>query len=227
MNKLDALIFDFDGVVVDSEPIHLACFQHVLAGSGITLSREDYYTKYLGFDDHDCFLAAAADNGKTFTERQVAKMIETKTALVQKTFAESIQPLPGSVELISKAASCGIPMAVCSGALKQEIALASQTIGVLKHFALIVSAEDVAHGKPDPEGYRMALAKLRDATGRPLRAEKCVVVEDAPAGVHAAKKVGMKVLAVTNSYTADMLTEADRIVDSLADVTPQALAELL
>ncbi len=227
MNRLDALIFDFDGVIVDSEPVHLACFQQVLAGSGIALSREDYYTRYLGFDDRDCFLAVAADNGTTFTARQLAKMIETKTALVQKSFAESIQPLPGSVELITKAASLGIPAAVCSGALKQEITLASQTIGVLKHFAVIVSAEDVSHGKPDPEGYRMALSKLRDRTGRPLRAEMCVVVEDAPAGVQAAKKLGMKVLAVTNSYTADMLADADRIVDSLAAVTPQSLAELL
>lgn len=227
MDTLDALIFDFDGVIVDSEPVHLVCFRQVLADNDISLTQEDYYTKYLGFDDHDCFLAVAADNGVTFTEQQVAEMTEAKTVLVQKIFSKSIQPLPGAVEFIAEAASRGVPMAVCSGALREEIKLASQTIGILEHFAEIIAAEDVAHGKPDPEGYRLALSKLCDKTGRTLKAETCVVVEDSPAGIEAAKAAGMKVLAITNSYAAEMLTGADMVADSLVDVAPESLNDLL
>ena len=224
---MDALIFDFDGVVVDSEPIHLACFQKVLARAEITFTREDYYGKYLGCDDRDCFTAAARDKGRELSERRIAGMIAEKTRLVKHAFGESIQPQAGAVELIRAAADAGVPTAVCSGALKEEIELAAGTIGVLENFVTIVSAEDVSRGKPDPEGYRMALERLGEALGRHVAAGRTVVAEDAPAGIEAAHQAGMKVLAVTSSYAAESLTAADRTVNSLADVTIQSLDELL
>ena len=214
---MDALIFDFDGVVVDSEPVHLSAFQRVLRGAGIEMTRDDYYGKYLGFDDHDCFAAAAADNGKEFTEAQIAEMIEAKTQLVQQAFRESIGALPGAAELISRAAGAGVPLAICSGALREEIELAARTVGVRRHFRAIVTAEDVRRGKPDPEGYSLALERLGRTVGRGLDPSRTVVVEDAPAGIRAAKALGMKVLAVTNSYSADQLAEADRVVGSLEE----------
>ena len=224
---MDALIFDFDGVVVDSEPIHLVCFQKVLAGMGIEFTREDYYGKYLGCDDHDCFTKAVRDKGTELSEQQVAGMIAEKTRLVKRAFGESIRPLPGAVELIRAAADAGVPTAVCSGALKEEIQLAAATIGVLENFVTIVSAEDVTRGKPHPEGYRMALERLAAAMGRDMAAARTVVAEDAPAGIEAAHAAGMKVLAVTSSYAAESLTAADRTVDSLAGVTIQSLDSLL
>ncbi len=224
---MDALIFDFDGVVVDSEPIHLACFQNVLARVEITFTREDYYGKYLGYDDRDCIATAARDNGKELSERQIAELIAEKTRLVKHAFGESIPPQAGAVDLIRAAADAGVPTAVCSGALKEEIRLAAETIGVLENFVTIVSAEDVSHGKPDPEGYRMALEQLAAELARDLAVGKTVVVEDAPVGIEAAHQAGMKVLAVTSSYPAESLTAADRTVDSLADVTIPSLDELL
>lgn len=223
---MDALIFDFDGVVVDSEPIHLAAFQKVLATVGVPLTREEYYRKYLGFDDHDCFGAALAAAGRTFDETQLAGLIRQKTLLVQEAFAESIRPLPGATELIRSAAVAGLPVGVCSGALREEIELASRTVGVMDCFGVIVSARDVKRGKPDPEGYRLTVARLSEAVGRALAPGRCVVVEDSPAGIEAAKSLGMKVLAVTNSYDAAALLAADRVVDSLAAVTVESLARL-
>ena len=224
---MDAVIFDFDGVVVDSEPVHLACFQRVLETVGIRLTKEDYYGRYLGYDDHDCLLIAARDVGAELGEQQIAELTAEKTRLVQRTFGESVGAMPGAVELIRGLAAESVPLAVCSGALRGEIELASRTLGVLECFRTIVSAEEVAHGKPDPEGYLEARRRLEGIVGRALEPARCVVVEDAPAGIDAGKAAGMKVLAVTTSYPADRLAAADRVVESLAEVNTASLAALL
>jgi beta-phosphoglucomutase len=221
------MIFDFDGVVVDSEPIHLMAFQRVLAGVGVALSREDYYGRYLGFDDHDCFVAALADHGTGVAETKLKQMIAEKSRLVQDAFAHGIEPMPGAVELAAAAASAGIPVGVCSGALREEILLAARTVGLGDVFLEIVAAEDVRRGKPDPEGYRLARRRLAELSGRDVRPERCLVVEDAPAGIEAAKSLGMKVLAVTNSYAPGALKDADRIVRSLEGVTLESLEEIV
>jgi beta-phosphoglucomutase len=224
---MDALIFDFDGVVVDSEPIHLVCFQRVLGKVGVELSERAYYDKYLGYDDRDCLRIAACDAGLDLDEERIAELMAEKTVLVQRAFAESIEPLPGAVELIRAVADAGVALGVCSGALRREIELASRTIGVLECFRTIVPAEDVARGKPDPEGYLKARERLEAVTGRRILAARCVVVEDSPAGIDAAGAAGMKVLAVTNSYPRDHLEAAERVVDSLTEVTPESLEQLL
>lgn len=216
---MDALILDFDGVIVDSEPIHLACFAKVLLPAGVKLTHEDYYEKYLGYDDHDCFVAALRDHGLPVDEGQIAAMVRAKSALVQETYSREVTPLPGSAELIRSVAGAKVPLAVCSGALREEIEQAARAVGVRDLFAVIVAARDVSHGKPDPEGYRLALDRLRAATGRPLRAGASVVVEDSVAGIDAALGAGMKVLAVTNSYSAQALHRAHRVVGSLVEVT--------
>ena len=174
---MDALIFDFDGVVVDSEPTHLAAFRHVLASRGLKLTSEDYYAKYIGFDDHDCFLAAFRDKGMALAEADVAKMISEKTAIMKKALAESVQPLPGAVELIKSAASAGVAVAVCSGALRGEIEVASRKVALIESFAVIVAAEDVSRGKPDPEGYELARQMLSAATGRDIAAGRCLAAK--------------------------------------------------
>ncbi|MCK4626419.1 MAG: HAD family phosphatase [Phycisphaerae bacterium] len=230
---MDAMIFDFDGVVVDSEPIHLACFSEVLARYDIELTGEDYYGKYLGFDDHDCFGAVLSDNGHQADERKIAEMTAEKTLLVQKAFAESIRPLPGAIELMRAARQAGAALAICSGALREEILLAGKTVGAIELIEVVVSAEDVQAGKPDPEGYALALkllnevkkVGLRSATSQPTRISPSDVwvVEDSPAGVQAGKDAGMNVLAVTNSYDRTALAAADHIVDSLTEITPADL----
>lgn len=224
---MDAVIFDFDGVVVDSEPVHFARFRDVLATVGLALTEADYYDKYLGYDDHDCLLIAAGDRGVELSEPQIAELTAAKTELVQQTFRESIGALPGAVALIRAISAASVPLAICSGALRDEITLASRTIGVLDCFQVIVDAKDVARGKPDPEGYLVARAKLAEAAGKDLRPQRCIVVEDSPAGIEAGKAAGMKVLAVATSYAAAHLTAADRVVNSLADVTVAELEELV
>jgi len=222
---LDAMIFDFDGVVVDSEPIHLTTFQQVLHNAQMELTREDYYNKYLGFDDHDCIETVMQDQGLAVSQERIAAMIAEKTVLVQQFMRESVQPLEGAVELLRAVWEAGVPLAVCSGALRAEIELASISVGVRDFFRIIVAAEDVAHGKPDPQGYNLALARLREETGLDIHPGRCLVVEDSPAGIDAARAAEMNVLAVTSSYPAESLKRADHIVDSLTELTiPELMA---
>lgn len=224
---MDALIFDFDGVIVDSEPIHLMGFQRVLAEAGVEMTEAEYYQTYLGYDDRDCFTAVSRDKGAGFTPAQVARMTAAKTAIVKRALGESVQALPGAVALIRAAGDAGVPLAICSGALRDEIVLALGRIGAAEMFGVIIAAEDVERGKPDPQGYCLAVEALVDEAARAIDPSKCIVVEDSPAGITAGKAAGAAVLAVANSYAPGDLAEADRVVDSLAEVTVESLNELI
>lgn len=223
---MDALILDFDGVIVDSEPIHLRAFASVLAPRGIILTHDAYYQKYLGYDDCDCFEAIFADHGLAVGEEEIERLVAVKTGLVQAAYRHGVQALPGAVELVAAAELAGLPIAICSGALREEIELAGEAVGVMEHVMTIVSAENVDRGKPDPQGYALALQALTQLTGRPLAAGRSVAIEDSPAGIAAAKSLSMRVLAVTNSYPAEALDQADRVVPSLAEVSAADLQEL-
>jgi beta-phosphoglucomutase len=223
---MDSVIFDFDGVIVDSEPVHFAGFAAVLRERGIELSWDDYRERYLGYDDHDCFLAVCADRGAPLGETEVAALSAAKTAVVREVLAASVEALPGAAALIGALGDAGVPLAICSGALRPEIEIAARRVGVLDRFAAVVAAEDVPAGKPDPSGYALALESLRAATSHPLGALRSLAIEDSPAGIEAARRAGLRVLAVTTSYPASALTAADAIVASLADVTVEQLAAL-
>jgi len=223
---LDALIFDFDGIVVDSEPIHLEAFRAVLAKRQIALTDPVYYDKYVGFDDHDCFAAVLADNARPASEADIAAMTAEKTALIQVAFAGPVAPLPGVIELMRAAHDAGVAVAICSGALRAEIELAGKTVGALPLAHVLVAARDVVRGKPDPEGYLLSMQRLAEALGRPIAPERTWVIEDSVAGVEAGRRAGCKVLAVTNTYDRAALAAADRVVDSLAEVDLPGLEAL-
>ncbi len=215
---LHAVFFDFDGVIVDSEPLHFEGFRRILQTIGVELTREAYYSDYLGYDDRDCFTAVLGDRGRRIAPEQIRQLIEAKSQWMQKTLAEQIEPLPGSVELIGAVAKAGVATAICSGALRQEIIVAARKVGVLKCFPRIIAAEDVREGKPDPEGYLLAKAAAEEMRGEPVAPQRCVVIEDSPAGIAAGKAAGMKVLAVATSYDRADLTQADRTVERLTAV---------
>ncbi len=224
---LHAIIFDFDGVIVDSEPLHFEGFRRVLEGVDITLTREAYYQRYLGYDDEDCFAVVARDEGVSLDGETIRSLIAEKTAWMQQALSDRIEPLPGAVSLIRALSADGVPLAICSGALRDEILIAARCVGVLDHFLHVVAAEDVATGKPDPQGYRIARERLAASTGSDIPAERCVVIEDSPAGITAAKSAQMNVLAVATSYDPGDLTDADRIVESLDTVSPSEVRSLL
>lgn len=224
---MDALISDCDGVIVDNEPVHFECFRDVLARRGVTMTEEAYRRAYLGLSDYECFDQAGRDEGACFEHDQLEEMAVDKSRLFQQRIVEILKPMPGVTALFSAAAAEGIPVGICSGGLRDEVAKAAEAAGIRNMLGAMVCAEDVQAGKPDPQGYRLALTQLAEKAGRSLRVERTVVLEDSPLGMAAAKSLGMRVVAVTSTYEADQLHAADRIVASLEEVSVADLRRLV
>ena len=214
---LRAVIFDFNGIIVDDEPIHFQLFQKVLGEEGITLTEEAYYERYLGFDDRGAFMAGFRDNNRPLTDPELAELIDRKAAYYQQTICDHAVIFPGVKTLVYGLAPV-VPLGVASGALRREIVTILTTAGLLNYFQAIVSAEDVEHGKPEPEIFLKVLAKLNAGASPRIEPADCVVIEDSKEGIHGARRAGMKCLAVTNSHPAELLSEADAVVTSLEDV---------
>jgi beta-phosphoglucomutase len=217
---LRAVIFDFNGIIVDDEPIHFELFRRVLNEEGINLTEQDYYNRYLGFDDRGAFATAYREHGRGLSQSELAQLIERKAAYYREDIKSKMRVFPGVQTLVPELAK-KLPLAIASGALRNEIEIILSGIGLLPHFRAIVSAEDVTQGKPEPEIFLKALAQLNAAfdNDHPIRPTECLVIEDSREGIRGARRAGMKCLAVTNSHPVELLNEANRIVDSLEGIS--------
>lgn len=194
-----AVIFDFDGVIVDSEPVHEEGLRLAAATVGMAVTHERYLAEYVGYDDRDCFVAVARDHGRELTEEECEALAQRKAALVAKMLDEGRAPAyPGAVELV-KAAGAEYPIAICSGALLSEIEACVKRLGIRELFRTIVSAEMVEKSKPDPACYLLTAERLGVAPA------ECVVIEDTPTGATAAKRAGMKVMGVGHTVGVEKL----------------------
>lgn len=236
MIGIGAVIFDFNGVLVDDEAIHFALFQEVLAQEGVAITERDYHERYLGYDDRGCFEAALADTGQSADRKRLDQLIAQKAQRYVEVAGQDLRFFPEAAETLG-AVAARWPVAICSGALRPEIEYALRRLGRLDQITAIISAEDTDNGKPDPEGYRLALAALQgrrcnghdltlpqhQKTQLNLEAVNCLVVEDSLAGIVSAKGAGMWAVGVPNTYTAHQLRDAgaDDIVDGLATFTPE------
>jgi beta-phosphoglucomutase len=212
---LKAVIFDFDGVIADSEPCHFAAFNHILAEFGIEITEKQYYASYLGFTDYELLEDVARHYKTDYNGRSIKSLVEQKAEVFQKLIKQADHLIDGVKEFIGKLKKNGIRLAVNSGAIRADIEIMLQGTGLENSFEVIVSADDVAKGKPDPQGYLLALKLLNEKSAEPITAGRCIAIEDSRWGITSAKKAGMQVIAVTNSYTAGELTGADLVVDSL------------
>ncbi|HET9297630.1 MAG TPA: HAD family phosphatase [Candidatus Binatia bacterium] len=221
---LRAVIFDFNGIIVDDEPIHFELFQRVLKEEEIDLTEADYYERYLGCDDRGAFTMAYREHGRALSHSKLAQLIERKAAYYQEDIKSKMRVFPGVQTLVPELAK-KLPLAIASGALRNEIDIILSGIGLLAYFYAIVSAEDVTQGKPEPDIFLKALAQLNAAfdNDHPIRPSECLVIEDSREGIRGAHRAGMKCLAVTNSHPAELLDEADSIVDSLEGISQPQL----
>lgn len=223
---LRAVIFDFNGIIVDDEPIHFQLFQRVLGEEGIVLTEEAYYARYLGFDDRGAFQTGFQENNRPISSAELQKLIERKAKYYLDAIRNHVAIFPGVKSLVTTL-SPSLPLAVASGALRHEIETILTTAGLLNSFKTIVSAEDVTRGKPEPEIFLKALAALNaQHNGTPIPAADCVVIEDSKEGIRGARRAGMKCLAVTNSHPAELLTDANAVVKSLEEVSLPFLQKL-
>ena len=221
---LRAIVFDFDGVIANSEPLHFRAFRDVLAEVGVDLSERDYYDRYLGYDDIGVFKAVGVDRGLVWPQDRVASFVAAKAVLMEAAEREGAILFPGAEAAIRRAAAV-LPLAVASGALGAEIRRVLDREQLTACFKAIVSAEDTPASKPAPDPYLRAVSLLTTATGVTLRAAECVAIEDSPWGLESARSAGLRTVAVAQTYDLGAL-EADLVIPSLNDLDLAALNRL-
>jgi len=212
---LKAIIFDFNGVISNDEPIHLSCMTKVLEEESVVVPLDEYNIKYLGRDDRDCFRLAFEQTGRSISPEKMLSLIQRKSVYYLESVREELQVFPGVASFIEQASS-QYDLAVASGALRCEIEFVLHRLGLRERFQCIVSSHEIDRGKPAPDIFLKALEDLNLNRRRGvIRPEHCLVIEDSQAGVTAALSAGMKCLAVTNTYPAKDLSEAHQIVPNL------------
>jgi beta-phosphoglucomutase len=210
-----AVLFDFDGVIVNSEPLHFRAFQESLRAELIPLSEEVYYRELIGFDDRGGFRRVFEMHGRTLDPKTFQRVMANKSRMMIDLIRSwQYEALPGAQALVRGLLGT-YPLAICSGALRNEIESMLEGVGLRDCFPVIVSAEDVTVGKPDPSGYLLSAKLLGEHAQRPLRPQDCLIVEDAPGVARSVRAVGFAVLAVTSSHPADRFGDANWIVPSL------------
>jgi len=212
-----AILFDFNGVIVNDEPQHCEALIATLATYGYTLDQEGYYRDYLGFDDRECFRFAFQRMGRPVEEAEISEAIERKAVRYAAAILASLELVPGSAEFIQSAADEGYRLAVVSGALRREIDLVLGASGLRRFFDVVVAAEDVSHCKPDPQGYRAARMALD------IPALECMVIEDSLPGLEAARAAGIRCAMLTTSHPAEQLSGADLVWQDLRGRHPREL----
>jgi beta-phosphoglucomutase len=217
---ISAIVFDFDGVLADSEPLHLRAYQEVLASLGVTLTREEYYARYLGYNDEEMLAKLAEAQGWTMDERRLEALVAEKGRVYDAIIETTEVLYPGAAACTERLAAA-FPLGIASGALRHEIDAMLRRGGLERHFRFIVASGDTPQSKPAPDPYRRA-AELH---GLPPAA--CLAIEDSRWGIESAKSAGLSCIAVTHTYPREALTMADRVVESLDQITPDFVRSAL
>ena len=226
MSLLQAVFFDFDGVIADSEPLHLRAYQTVLQRDGIDLDKSDYYARYLGYDDVGLFEALANDRHISLSNEKIDEWVTAKSSIVEEMLSSDAILFPGAAACVQLFAG-QVPLAIASGALEPEIAIVLEHTGLRSSFKAIASASDGVRGKPAPDLYLLAMAKLKASLPESFNPSGCIAIEDSRWGLEAARRAGLRCVAVTHTYPGTELDNADLIVDRLSDLTVPSVESLL
>lgn len=224
---LKAIIFDFNGVILDDEEYHYESLKRVLREEGVRITRDEYYRDCLGFGDVECFQWGLKNVEKIQEAGGMEALVARKFLYYEELLRKETRFFPGVCEFIRDIAG-KYPLSVASMALRQEIDLALEKAGLKDLFSVIISTEDVEKTKPDPEVYKKALEQmnriLRNAVEKIfLQPDECLVIEDSAPGIQAAKSAGMPVLGLTHTVDSSQLGEADWILPSLEGISPAHL----
>jgi HAD superfamily hydrolase (TIGR01509 family) len=214
-----AVLFDFDGVIVNSEPLHFQALHEVLLAERIELREDEYYRELIGFDDRGAIRHLFAKRGRPLEPKTLLSLMAHKSrAMMELIGGRQFAALPG-VEQFVRDLWRRCPLGICSGALREEIEAMLEGVSLRDCFSVITAAEDVTVGKPDPQGYLLTMGllsdRIRDGVRKPLKPADCLVVEDAPTVIRSVKAVGFPVLGVATSYPLMKLAEADWSVKTL------------
>jgi len=214
---LRAIVFDFDGVVVDSEPMHFRAFQEAAAPLGFRMDWDRYLRDLVGYDDRDGFRVILEEVGQPVEDNRIAALCVAKQEAIDRLIARGVPMIPGARELIEAAHGEGLPIAIASGATRRDITLMLEGLGLLDRFPLIVSADDVEHSKPHPRTYQLAAERLE------IDPAHCLAIEDTAFGIQSARGAGMMTLGLTTTGPAEPLRAAQRVITDLTGATPAKL----
>jgi HAD superfamily hydrolase (TIGR01549 family) len=226
---LRAIIFDFNGIILNDEPVHYRAMRDAVSALGIAITEEEYWNNYLPLDDERCLEAICRMHQTTLPPDAVAATLGRKSALYQSYMSNQFPLFPGASDFIRLAAS-RYPLALASGARSDEIERTLRATGLHPFFRVIVGAQDFKLGKPHPESFLLALERLNKSLDGATRIvpSECLVIEDAVGGVQGARNAGMQCLAISNSYSRERLTDAcaNLVLPSLEDLTLEQLQSL-
>jgi len=226
---LRAIIFDMDGVICDSERLHMRAFQEVLSAEYIAVTDQEYYDKYLCHDDRGSFLAALNAHGRPAPDvKKMNALLSAKARAFDRFIKEHLVIYPGADVFVKKAAE-KYPLALASGARRLEVEFVLKKAKIRDVFTAIVSADEVKNGKPQPEAFEYALQILNRMRleGTPeITPGETLVIEDSPRCIASARTLGMKTVGMATSYKPEELRGADRVVDSLVGLELKSLEGL-
>ena len=210
-----AVIFDFDGVIVNSEPLHFFAFHKILQDEKIGVSEEEYYRELIGFDDRGAFRHIFKTRNIPIEPKDLSRLMTRKSRVMMGLIAQrNYTALPGVPEFV-RGLWRHYPLGICSGALREEIEAMLEGVSLRDCFSVIVAAEDVTIGKPDPQGYLLCAKQMSEKTKTALSPADCLVVEDAPSVIKSARAVGFPTLGVATSHSLESLAVADWRVQTL------------
>jgi len=217
LNKAKAIIWDMDGVIVDSGSYHCRAWQYVFHKRGVEFTEADFQHHF--GQRNDTIICSAM--GEDVSLDVMADIAEAKEAKYRELVSQNIKAQPGAIELIEALGKDGLSMAIGSSAPMENIQLILQSLDIEKCFQAIVYGREVTEGKPSPQVFLLAAEKLG------VKPENCIVIEDAVAGVAGAINAGMKCIAVTTTHDVEKLAQADIVVDSLETVSLKDIDRLL
>lgn len=226
---IKAVIFDFNGAIINDESIHQQLIEEILLEENLVLKRGEYRKTCLGYSDRACLQNLLASRGRVASEEYLTKLQQKKA----QSYVEQIESLeklplyPGLTDFIFQIRSSNLKLAIVSGAIRKEIELVLKRAELAEYFKIIVAADDITTAKPQPDGYLVALERLaQEYPELNLQASECLAIEDTLAGVQAAKAAGMKVVGVANTYPYHMLhRQSDWTVDYLNELELERIEE--
>lgn len=221
-----AVIFDFDGVITDSEILHFRSFNQVLAPYNIKVTQKEYYTRFLGLSDMEVFTMYVEQGLIDLQGGQIQDIVNNKNRVFTELIKIEGRIIEGVRGILNMLRDNNILIAIYSGSLLSEIELILADARLRDFFMTIVSAEQVEKGKPHPDGFLLALKRLNKLTSRPILPGECIVIEDSVWGLKSAIAADMHTIAITNSYQAHELDIAEKVVAHMDELTIEDLREL-
>lgn len=227
---LKAVLFDFNGVIINDEPIHRQLVDQILVEENLRPKPDEYRQACLGRSDRACLNTLLTNRGRVVSESYLTTLVNRKAQAYQQ-YLETLEKLPiypGLEDLIFKLRVAQLKMAVVSGALRSEVELVLNRANVAQHFTVIVAGDDITVSKPEPDGYLLAVERLnQQEPGLNLQPSECLAIEDTPAGIQAAKRAGVPVVGVAHTYPLHMLQrQANWAVDYLSDLEVERVQQL-